>query len=65
MGTLTLIFLIATVPALVMWGLAIPATARGSLALLREAFGADEPATETLVRTADGTLAYVPRDTRP
>jgi hypothetical protein len=65
MGTLTLIFLIATVPALVVWGLAIPATARRSLALLRETFGAEQPEAEVLVRTADGTLAYAPRDTRP
>lgn len=62
MGTLTLIFLVAAVPALVAWGLAIPATARGSLALLREAFGADEPGPERVVRTDDGTFAYAPRD---
>jgi hypothetical protein len=64
MGTLTLIFLVAAVPALVIWGLAIPATARGSLALLREAFGAEEPGADALVRTTDGTLAYAPVDAR-
>jgi len=57
----TLILSIAALPLLVVWALAIPATARGSLTLIRDAFG--EPRrTGTFVRTSDGALAYLSHD---